>query len=944
MPNPGTRQKLFLIDGSALAYRSHFAFIKSPLRRGDGMVTSAVYGFITSILKLLEEEKPDYIAVAFDSGEPTFRHDLYAGYKATRDKMPEDMIAQLPYIQRFVETMRIPFLRFPGIEADDVIASAADLGARSSLDCFLVTGDKDFMQVLGPGVFMYIPRKGGAHDIVGPEEVRERFGFGPEAIADLLALMGDASDNIPGVRGIGEKTAVKLLQDHGSLDRIYENLDSIKGKVRENLEVARETAYLSKDLATIRRNIDIGADLKSMVREPPDHEALNRLLLELDFGSLAAKPGPGKCSIEAATTPGENGPTGGYPIELHASPLPVDPALIDVTADYSIITPEGIPALLSNLLAAPEAAFDLETTSLDPYEAQIVGLSFCAFPGKAAYVPCQTNGLTDGSGTGQLSLFTDKTPKTDRTILRALAPFFDSTTLVKGGQNLKFDLSILKCHDVEVAGIGFDTMIESYLIDPTLRGHNIDNLSKRYLGYEKIPTKALIGDGRTMDKVDLALISRYACEDADMAFRLHRVFAPVIESLGMGDLYQNLELPLIKVLMDMELNGILIDTAYLKVLETDFAAEMDELQKEIWQLAGEEFNINSPKQLGPVLFEKLEIQSGKKSKKVKKTRTGQISTDSAVLETFSDIPIAAKILDYRSLAKLLGTYVTALPGMTNLKTGRIHTSFNQTVTATGRLSSSNPNLQNIPIRTPLGRKIRKAFIGGPGKSLLSADYSQIELRVLAHLCQDPDLIEAFRQDIDIHRHTASKIFGVPMEEVTPEMRGRAKTINFGILYGMGPTRLAKENEITLQEARDFISDYFEKYPSIKAYTEHCVAIASAEEATRTALGRRRSVPEINSRNQAQKVSGEHIALNTPIQGTAADIMKLAMLKVHETLREKMPEVKMLLQVHDELVFEVPTEKAEKLAELVKTCMENAFPLAVPLKAEAGWGINWFDAH
>ncbi|PKK89803.1 MAG: DNA polymerase I [Candidatus Wallbacteria bacterium HGW-Wallbacteria-1] len=1010
-----TPQRFFIVDGSALAYRSHFAFMRNPLlRSSDGMNTSAVLGFINSLLKLLDEESPERLAVVFDSREPTFRHVMFADYKATRDKMPEDLSCQLPYINRFVEAMGFPCLSIPGVEADDVIGTLAVQARDMGMEVFMVTGDKDFMQLLGPSIRMYIPRKGGDWELVDASGVPEKWDVEASQIIDLLGLMGDSSDNIPGVKGVGGKTAASLLQQFGSMDEIYRNLDQIKGKARENLERDHEIALLSRDLATIRTNVELDVSPDTIIPAEIHREKLATILRELEFRALAKKLGVEdefirqtaeipefmKGVSSSATSATSNDSTGsaasadtfnGETSESHSAAeaaLPVHPwaheleagrpSLASVTREYRTLCSDDIPELLGHLMAAPEVAFDLETTSLDPYNAEIVGFSFSTEPGKAAFLPCLggKGGGQSQSGGGQLSLFATDKPVTDTRILNALKPFFDATSTartladgsgisdrndknerngrpdlsaltmgpVKGGQNLKYDLSILQAHGIAVNGVGFDTMIESYLIDPTLRGHNIDFLALRYLGFQKIATKEVMTKGMTMDQADPELLARYACEDADICMRLHQLFTPVIHSMKLDSLYRNVELPLMHILRSMEMKGIRIDRSVLAELEREMSAALEDIQLKIWKEAGEEFNINSPKQMGPILFEKLKIHETLGKRKIKKTRTGMISTDSQVLEDYSGIPVVSQILEYRSLAKLLGTYVQALPGMINPVTGRVHTSFNQTVTATGRLSSSDPNLQNIPIRTPLGRMIRKAFVGEKGKVLMAADYSQIELRVLAHLCDDPDLQEAFGRDIDIHTHTASRIFNLPMEQVDKDMRSKAKTINFGILYGMGPTRLARENNISIKEAKDFIADYFDKYPHIKQYSDSCVETALNTGIARTILGRVRPVPEVHSRNQGVKVNGEHIALNTPIQGSAADIIKLAMIEIQKTLREKMPEASMILQVHDELVFEVDQSRADELENLVRESMEKALKLSVPLKVDIGRGPSWFEAH
>jgi DNA polymerase-1 len=910
-------KRLFLVDATALAYRGHFALLRNPLTSSRGLNTSAAKVFTDKVLEILDKEKPDLVALAFDHPTPTFRHAKFAEYKATREKMPDEMHDALESIDRIVSGLGLPVLSIPGFEADDVIGTLAKEGERAGLQVMMVTGDKDFAQLVTENVKIWNPyagghRPGGGADILGPAEVEAKFGVRPERIRDLLALTGDASDNVPGVPAVGEKTARALLERFGSLDAVLARAGEVEQKrVRENLIAHADSARLSYDLVTIALDAPVGVTPLELVARKPDNRILYAVFQELEFRELTRR----------------------FSFDTHSDPH------VHVTAS----TPAAVDQLVRDLEEADEIAFDLETTSLSPLEADIVGMSFSWKPGEATYVPAletPAKGVT-------FSLFAFELDF--KAQLQKLRPILEDASRKKGGQNVKYDMLVLSRYGVDVRGITFDTLLESYLLDPSARVRNLDELALRYLGYKKIPTEAVIGAAgkkqRTMDNVLEREVAAYASEDADITLRLHKLFGPQIAEQGMESLYRTVELPLMHVLLKLEKTGVKVDTSVLRGLATEFDAKLATLEREVHALAGEAFNIGSPKQLAYILFDKLEIDK-KAGVRAKKTMSGAASTDEEVLERLAehhDLP--AKILEYRSFQKLKGTYVDALPTLVNKKTGRVHTSFNQAVAATGRLSSSDPNLQNIPIRTPEGKRIRGAFVAGePGWLILSADYSQVELRLLAHLSGDEGLREAFRQGADIHRATAARIFDLAPEAVTSELRGRAKVINFGIIYGMGPERLARETGMPYGEALDFIKAYFAKYPAVKTYLDTQIDHARKKGFAETVLGRKRLLPEIYSTNRQIQRTAERMATNTPIQGSAADLIKVAMIRIDRRLEvEKLP-ARMLLQVHDELVFEVEGGREEDLAKLVTEEMAGAVELTVPLKVDVGWGPSWMEAH
>lgn len=902
--------RLFLIDGSAITYRSYFAFIRNPLRTKNGINISAIFGFTNSLFKILNDEKPEYLAVVFDRPEPTFRDKLYADYKATREKMPDELVGQLPHIKDVIEGFNIPLLELPGYEADDIMATLALEAERQGLETYLVTSDKDLMQIISDKIRIYNPRKAGKEiEIIDAKGVEEKFRVKPSQVRDLLALMGDSSDNIPGIRGIGEKKAADLLQALGDLDTILNHPEKIKSKSdRAKVESGRESALLSKQLATLDTSVPVSLNLHELQVRSWNDQKLRKLFREWEFDSF---------------------------LKILGSSQDSGVAVADVR--YKAITSKESLNELCNVLRDASDGFtiDLETTSAEPMLAEIVGLSFAFREKEAFYVPVRC------PEQNQIEF-------TREEALASLKSIIENPALKKCGQNIKYDMLVLRRAGINLKGLDFDTMVAAYVINPGARHYNLDALAENYFSYIKIPTSELIGSGRSqkcMDEVPLNLISRYACEDADFTLRLRKVLAPKVESLGMEKLLKEIEIPLIAVLAEMEYNGVSLDMPFLQNMSGNLEIDLRNIEKEIYECAGEQFNINSPQQLGKIIYEKLKVHEHAGIKRIKKTKTGY-STDVVTLERLANShPIIQKILDCRQVMKLKSTYVDALPSLVNPHTGRVHTSFNQTIAATGRLSSSNPNLQNIPIRSRQGREIRKAFIPRKeGWVIMSADYSQIELRLAAHLSGDRTLIDAFQKREDIHTRTASLIFHVDPEEVTPEMRYKAKAINFGIIYGMGPDRLAREVQISRNEAQEFIDAYFINYPGVNIYIGKELTKARELGYVTTLLGRRRFLPELNSDNQQERNSAENIAINTPIQGTAADIIKIAMINLHNYLINNGLSSKMVLQIHDELVFEIPQEELEILKREIPEKMELAVELDVPVKVEIGKGNNWFEAH
>jgi len=902
-----SKKSVFLIDGYAQLYRSYFAFLKNPLTTSKGVNVSAVFGFLNSLIKINSDFHPDYIGLVMDSKEPTFRHELYPEYKATREKMPEDLADQIPVTRELSIAMKLPVIELPGYEADDLIGTLVMKVLDEDLEAVIVSGDKDFYQLLREGVRLYDPRKAGKDDEwVGLDKAHLRFGVPPDMVRDVMALMGDSSDNVPGVPGIGQKTAVKLLNEFGSLDNIYKNLDTVTPKsLRHKLEAGEDKALLSLELVTIDVNLPVELNLDDLKVESPDEPRLFELLDELEFHTM-------KKRFQSGSQVGKQ-PVG-------------EQSADDPGGEYSLV---GDISELAELAAELEVkscfALDLETTDLDPMKAGIVGISLACEEGKAFYIP---TGHESGKN---LDL---------GEVLGVLKPLLESEGSRKIGQNLKYDASVLAGNGIRLAGIYFDTMIAAYLLDPSRRSYGLDNLVSMFLQHMMISYDDVTGTGRKripFARVPVETACTYSCEDADYTLRLYHLLEPELKEKELFDLFQKVEIPLINVLMDMERTGVTIDVPFYAGLSASMSSALSLLESDIYEMAGDVFNINSTKQLSAVLFDKLGLPV------VKKTKTGY-STDIEVLETLSrDFEIARKLIEYRELTKLKNTYVDALPRQIDPGTGRVHTSFNQVVAATGRLSSSNPNLQNIPIRTELGREIRKGFIpGGEGRTLLTADYSQIELRIVAHVSGDENMINAFSFGADIHRQTAALVFGVSQEEVTTELRGRAKEINFGVIYGMGPYGLSRRLGIPMDEARQFIDSYFKRYSGVKAFIGRTIEEAKEKGYVTTLLGRRRYLRGINSRNRNVRELAVRTAINSPIQGTAADLIKLAMIDLHRELESSGLDAKMIIQVHDELVFDVENSAVEELKKLVRQKMEGALQLVVPVTIDMGMGESWYS--
>jgi DNA polymerase-1 len=885
------RPRLFLIDGSSYIFRAFFAI--GHLSNSKGLPTNATYGFTQMLLKVLKDRQPDYLAVVLDSKAPTFRSEIYKEYKANRPAMPEGMAPQIPYIKKIIEAYRISTLEVDGYEADDVIGTVAK-GVESEADVVIITGDKDILQLVSDRITTYDTMK---EKKFGVEEVIERFGVRPEQAVEVMGLAGDAIDNIPGVPGIGEKTAMELIKVFGSIDNLLTHLDQVhQKKVREKLEVYGGQARLSRELATIRTDVPISLHLKDFALRSPDVKSLREIFKTLEFNKLLKD----------------------LPEEERAS-----------RRDYHLITDQDeFLALLENLRRTGFFAVDTETTALYPMWADLVGISFSQTPHKAFYVPVGHRPL---EARKQLPL---------HWVLENLKPLLEDSKVRKVGQNIKYDWIVLKQHGIHLRGIE-DTMIASYLLNPTRHNHNLSDIAREYLDRSVTDYKDVVGTGQkavTFDQVDLEKARDYSCEDADVTFQLAHLLFPKLEQGGLKDLYDQVELPLSIVLAKMEMNGVKIDVDLLRDLSKEFESQLQQMIERIYGLAGETFNINSSQQLGKILFEKLKLPV------VKKTKTGY-STDVDVLTRLSlqhGLPL--EVLAYRNLTKLKSTYIDALPKLVHPETGRIHTSYNQTVTATGRLSSSNPNLQNIPIRTDEGNRIRQAFIPEKNWLIVSADYSQIELRILAHLSQDERLVEAFRRDEDIHTRTASEIFGVPMEEVNPMMRREAKVINFGIIYGMSAYGLAQQLNTDPKIAQAYIDGYFKRYTGVHAYIEKSLVEARQKGYVTTLLGRRRYLPDMNSPTTTIRQASERMAINTPLQGTAADIIKVAMIRIQNRLEEPGHATRMIMQVHDELVFEVPEEETEGVTPLIQHEMESVMDLTIPLKVSVYSGRNWAEAH
>ncbi|MBW4728092.1 DNA polymerase I [Prevotella melaninogenica] len=918
--------KLFLIDAYALIYRSYYAFLKSPRINSKGLNTSAVMGFCNTLNEVLTKEKPTHIGVAFDHGK-TFRHDAFPEYKAQREETPEDIKLSVPVIKQVLEAMHIPILQVDGFEADDIIGTIATRFGADGIDTFMLTPDKDYGQLIGPNVFMYRPRHGGGYEILGEKEVGEKYGIPtPAQVIDLLALMGDSADNFPGCPGVGEKTASKLINQFGSIDNMLQHTDEIKGKLREKVENAVEDIKMSKFLATIRTDVPMQLDLDELKVEQPDETKLRAIFEELEFKTLInkflnkveSKPKTDNNQLDlfAENTTNESDEPKNAKFE----------SIKTTQYEYKLVeNEEELRQLCDFFITKKSVSIDTETTSTDAISAELVGLSFSVEEKKAFYVAVPAN--------------YEEALK----IVQIFKPLYESDKIMKIGQNIKYDYEVLTRYGVTLQGKMFDTMIAHYLIQPELH-HNMDYMAETLLGYQTIHIEELLGPKgkkqKNMRDLSPTDIYEYAAEDADITLRLKNVLEPRLKELGVEELFWNIEMPLVRVLADMELNGVCLDTEALQDTSKIFTERMKQYEQEIYKEAGEEFNISSPKQVGDILFGKLQIMD-----KPKKTKTGQYVTSEEVLQSLeSKNPIVRNILNYRGMKKLLSTYIDTLPKLINPRTGHIHTSFNQALTATGRLSSSDPNLQNIPVRTDDGKEIRKCFIPEEGCLFFSADYSQIELRIMAHLSEDENMMEAFREGHDIHRATAAKIWHVDIDKVTDAQRKKAKQANFGIIYGITTYGLAQRMDIPNGEAKELIEGYFRTFPKVQAYMEQAKEEARAKGYAETLFHRRRYLADINSRNATVRGFAERNAINAPIQGTEADIIKVAMVRIWERFKKEGIRSKMILQVHDELNFSVFPEEREQVERIVIEEMQNAYPLNVPLIADAGWGKNWLEAH
>jgi len=938
MITPPSDKKLFLVDAYALIFRAYYAFIKNPRINTKGMNTSAVFGFTNALLEVIRSEQPTHIAVVFDPPGPTLRNEQFEDYKANRDETPEDIKLSVPWIVNILEGMRIPVLQAPGFEADDLIGCLAKRAEKEGFDVFMMTPDKDFAQLVSEKIRMFRPGRGGNPATVwGPEEVRERYGLeDPKQVIDLLGLMGDSADNIPGVPGVGEKTAIKFLQAYGSMEGLYEHVHELKGKMKEKVEANRDLAFLSRQLATIVVDIDFDEDFPAMALEPADATLLAPVLEELEFRTLSRRilgdvaptnPRPSSTSTSPSTPTDSDGEGQLSMFDAAMDVAPAASTLGSLNLDkvqYQLVDDEaGMKALAEDLSQAGRFAFDTETSGLNAMEASLVGMSFSAKAQTGSYVPVN--------------------PSTWPAIREIFKPLLERPSITLVGQNLKYDGKIMARHGVDLTLAKLeDTMVAHYLLEPD-QPHGMDALAQAFLDYQCIPITDLLGkkgkNQKSMADLPPAEVVHYACEDADITLQLAEVLLPKLEEEGLTGLYRDVEMPLLSVLMKMELEGVALDTAHLAQFSDKLARELDTLQQSIQGHAGVPFNVDSPKQLGDVLFEHLEIPA-----KVKKTKTGQYPTSEAVLSKLKDKhPIVSEVLEYRKLKKLRSTYVEPLPTLIHPETGRVHTTYMQVVAATGRLSSKDPNLQNIPIRTEQGREIRKAFVPrSPEHTLVAADYSQVELRIAAAMSEEQGLIEAFQKGEDIHAATAAKVFGVALDDVSREERSQAKAVNFGILYGQGAFGLAENLGISRKEAKAIIEAYHNQFSGLEAFTQACVAKAREAGFATTLLGRRRPLPDIHSNNAVVRAFAERNAVNTPIQGSAADIIKVAMIEVAREMEGM--ESKLIMQVHDELVVDAVEAELEDVKALLVRCMERAVKLSVPLDVEVSNGQTWLEAH
>lgn len=918
--------KLFLLDAYALIYRAYYAFIKNPRINSKGMNTSAIMGFVNTLNEILTKEHPTHIGVAFDHGK-TFRDEAFPAYKAQREETPEDIRASVPVIKDIITAMNIPVLQADGFEADDVIGTLATKAGAAGIETYMLTPDKDYGQLVRDNVFIFRPRHGGGYETMGPKEVNEKYGLSsPDQVIDLLALMGDSADNFPGCPGVGPKTAAKLIGEFGSIDAMLANSSKIKGKLREKVEGAVEDIRMSKFLATIRTDVPVELNLDALKLKEPDMKRLTEIFTELEFKSLldkfVKKPQQPQKTVNAQLDLFAENPTN-HSVDAEFSKYE---SLKTIPHEYQLIeTEEDARKLFDLFITKQILSLDTETTSVNPIDAELVGLSFAVEEGKAFYVAIPA-----------------EREKAER-IVNIFKPLYESPDILKIGQNIKYDMEVLMNYGVRLSAPMFDTMIAHYVLQPEQK-HNMDILAETLLNYQTVHIDELIGPKgkgqKSMRDLSPASVCDYAAEDADVTLRLYNVLKPRLKEAGVEQLFYDIEMPLVPVLADMETTGVRLDTEALAETSKVLTERMKQIERNIYELAGHEFNIASPKQVGEVLFGEMKVVE-----KPKKTKTGQYVTSEEVLQQLrSKAPIVADILEHRGLKKLLGTYVDALPKLINPRTGHIHTSFNQAVTATGRLSSSDPNLQNIPVRGEDGKEIRKCFIPEPGELFFSADYSQIELRVMAHLSGDKNMIEAFREGYDIHAATAARIYKEKIEDVSRDQRTKAKRANFGIIYGITVFGLAERLEISRDEAKQLIDGYFETFPDVHAYMEKAKELAREHGYAETFFHRRRYLPDITSHNATVRNFAERNAINAPIQGSAADIIKIAMVKIYERFRKEGIRSRMILQVHDELNFSVVPEEKEKVERIVLEEMQNAYPLQVPLVADSGWGKNWLEAH
>lgn len=938
------KKRLFLLDAYALIFRGYYAFIKNPRINSKGLDTSAILGFMNSLLDVIKRESPDHLAVAFDKGGSTIRLEMFPEYKANRDETPEAIKIAVPYIKQILEAMHIPIIEVSGFEADDLIGTIAKQAEKEDFQVFMVTPDKDYAQLVSENIFMYKPaRMGNGIEIWGVDQVKEKFEVeSPEQVIDFLGMMGDSVDNIPGLPGVGEKTAKKFIKEYGTMENLLAHTHELKGKMKENIEANKEKGILSKQLATILLDCPVQFNADDYSLDAPDVEKSDALFIELEFRRMKEQfdkifnADSNQTNTQSVQTPQatpdlfgeEQFSLFGEMSDSNTEQQPYFANLQTANHVYQLCNSSmAIRLLIQNLLKQQSVCFDTETTGLDTFSAELVGLAFSFEKGTAFYVPVPENQIEA------------------QELINQFKPFFEAEHIEKIGQNLKYDIKVLKQYNIEVKGPLFDTMIAHYLINPDMR-HNMDVLAETYLKYTPQPIEELIGkkgkNQKTMRDIAVELVKEYAGEDTDITLQLKQNFAPQLVDTHTEELFNTIEIPLVKVLADMETEGIRLDTAFLQSLSETLSIDIKELEERIFIEAGETFNLASPKQLGDILFEKLQIGGSKP----KKTKTGQYATGEEILSDLAHKhQIVQDILDWRQLIKLQNTYVDALPGQVNAKTQRVHTEYMQTVAATGRLSSNNPNLQNIPIRTERGRLVRKAFVAkDENYVLMAADYSQIELRIIAALSQEPNMIESFQRGEDIHRSTAAHVFNVPLEEVTKEQRSHAKTVNFGIIYGVSAFGLSNQTNLTRSESKELIDAYYATYPKLKDYIAKQIDFAREHGYVQTILGRRRYLKDIHSHNAVVKGAAERNAVNAPIQGSAADIIKIAMIKINSRLRVENWKSKMLLQVHDELVFDAHKEELEALKTMVKHEMENAYKLEVPLIVDLGTGDNWLEAH